>query len=107
MLATVTHRTVTLSKLHRPRLSGRIVQRARLLEQLSTAASLALVIAPAGYGKTTLLSSWLETCDLPSAWLSLDEHDNDLVVFGNGLAAAVRLLFPAACQNTLELRYWR
>jgi LuxR family transcriptional regulator, maltose regulon positive regulatory protein len=95
--------SITLSKLHRPRLSGRPVQRARLLEQLSTSASLMLVIAPAGYGKTTLLATWLETCALPSAWLSLDEHDDDLVVFGTYLAAAVRTLFPAACQDTLDL----
>jgi LuxR family transcriptional regulator, maltose regulon positive regulatory protein len=94
---------ITLSKLHRPRVGGQPVQRDRLLAQLSAMAGLTLVIAPAGYGKTTLLATWLETCTLPSAWLSLDEHDDDLVVFGTYLAAAVRTLFPAACQDTLEL----
>ena len=73
------------------------------MQQLNAAANLTLVIAPAGYGKTTLLSTWLETGVVPSAWLSLDEHDNDLVVFVSYLVAAVRTLFPTACHDTLEL----
>ena len=36
-----------------------------------------LVSAPAGYGKSTLLSAWLEQLEFPSAWLSLDDKDND------------------------------
>jgi LuxR family maltose regulon positive regulatory protein len=36
-----------------------------------------LVVAPAGYGKTTLLSQWAEHSDLAFAWVSLDEGDND------------------------------
>jgi len=39
---------------------------------------LTLVSAPAGYGKSTLLSCWLESSDTSSAWVSLDEKDNDL-----------------------------
>ena len=73
------------------------------MQQLNAAANLTLVIAPAGYGKTTLLSTWLENSVVPSAWLSLDEHDNDLVVFVSYLVAAVRTLFPAACHDTLQL----
>ena len=95
--------SISRTKLHRPRVGSQSVVRARLIQQLNAAANLTLVIAPAGYGKTTLLSTWLETGVVPSAWLSLDEHDNHLVVFASYLVAAVRTLFPTACHATLEL----
>lgn len=94
---------ISRTKLYRPRVGSQSVLRARLVQQLNASAYLTLVIAPAGYGKTTLLSSWLDTGIMPSAWVSLDEHDNDLVVFVSYLIAAVRTLFPAACPDTLEL----
>ena len=65
------------------------------MARLNGLAGLTLVIAPAGYGKTTLLSTWLEQSDLPSAWLSLDEQDNDPALFVTYLISAVRTLFPA------------
>jgi len=51
----------------------------------------------AGPGKTALLAQWLEECPQPSAWLSLDEHDNDLTILMSYLIAAVWTLFPGAC----------
>lgn len=71
------------AKLYRPRLSEALVERPRVLEPLNThrRRPLTLVSAAAGYGKTTLVSSWLEASDFPSAWLSLDERDDDLVTF--------------------------
>jgi LuxR family transcriptional regulator, maltose regulon positive regulatory protein len=85
---------ITLTKLQRPRVGRRLVARPRLLEQLDATQSLTLVVAPAGGGKTTLLSAWLETCGLPSAWVSLDEHDDDLRLFATYLIKALRTLFP-------------
>ncbi len=85
---------ITLTKLQRPRVGHRLVPRPRLLERLDAAQSLTLVVAPAGGGKTTLLSTWLETCNLPNAWLSLDEHDNDLGLFTTYLIKALQTLFP-------------
>ena len=73
------------------------------MERLNGLAGLTLVIAPAGYGKTTLLSTWLGQSDVPSAWLSLDEHDNDPALFVTYLVSAVRTLFPQACHETLAL----
>ena len=64
-------RSLTLTKLRRPRIAHGLVRRVRLLEQLNTPHSLTFILAPAGYGKTTLLSTWLETCQAPNAWLSL------------------------------------
>jgi LuxR family maltose regulon positive regulatory protein len=94
-------RSLTLTKLQRPRVGRGVVPRPRLLEQLNTLHSLTFILAPAGYGKTTLLSTWLETCGVPYAWLSLDEHDNDLAVFVTGLAEALHSMLPGAVDNTL------
>ena len=51
--------------------------------------ALILVSAPAGYGKTTLISSWLKERQIPSAWLSLDGGDNDPIRFLQYLIAAL------------------
>jgi LuxR family maltose regulon positive regulatory protein len=93
------------TKLYRPRITGDLVPRPRLLERLEQRRDrpLTLVVAPAGYGKTTLVTSWLATCDYPSAWLSLDEDDNDLVVFLSYFSAAVQTIFPGAVGKTSAL----
>ena len=79
--------------------------RARVRERLghSLDRSLTLVCAPAGYGKTTLLSEWLAGSGHPYAWLSLDESDDDLAVFLNYFIAAIRTAYPQACADTLGL----
>jgi LuxR family transcriptional regulator, maltose regulon positive regulatory protein len=75
--------------------------RVRLLEQLNKPHDLTFILAPAGYGKTTLLSTWLETCQVPYAWLSLDEHDNDLAMFVTGLVEALHGALPPVADKTL------
>jgi LuxR family maltose regulon positive regulatory protein len=62
-----------------------------------------LVSAPAGYGKSALISSWLETYENPGAWLSLSESDGDLRTFISYFIAAVHEHFPESCQNTQAL----
>src|SRR5512143_368178 len=94
--------SLTLTKLQRPRVGRGLMARPQLLERLGASQGLTLVLAPAGYGKTTLLSMWLESCDLPNAWLSLDEHDDDLVVFATYLAEALHTMFPAVADDTLR-----
>jgi len=93
------------TKLYRPRSRGDIVPRPRLLERLGQhrGRPLTLISAPAGYGKTTLVDSWLDECDCPSAWLSLDEYDNDPAVFLSYLLAAVQSAFPESKLKTLAL----
>jgi LuxR family maltose regulon positive regulatory protein len=80
------------SKLFIPPLRPSLVPRPRLIqllnEGLSTEHKLTLISAPAGFGKTTLVVDWLKQIDLPAAWLSLDEADNDLPRFLAYLAAA-------------------
>jgi LuxR family maltose regulon positive regulatory protein len=68
------------TKLHRPPVVADHLHRQHLLDWLNKRLHrpLTLVSAPAGYGKTTLISCWLESLDIPSAWLSIDKTDNDL-----------------------------
>nr|MCU0363936.1 hypothetical protein [Bacteroidales bacterium] len=79
------------TKLHRPRLTRKLVHRPRLLEKLDqiTSRPLTVVCAPAGFGKTTLVSEWIERMEagqapgsvrLPAAWLSLEPGDNDVAI---------------------------
>ena len=71
-----------------------VVRRDRLLTRLEDGAGarLTLLAAPAGFGKTTLLASWLARAehDRAVAWLSLDAADSDPTVFWAGVAAALR-----------------
>ncbi len=64
---------------------------------------LTLVAAPAGYGKSILVSSWLSACERPSAWLSLDETIDDLGVFLTYFVTAIQTIFPGALRQTLAL----
>lgn len=93
------------TKLYRPPLHADFIPRPQLLEQFDgwQQRPLTLVSAPAGYGKSTLVSSWLESLDDPSAWLSLDENDDDLALFLNYFLACVQSSFPDAVNNTVAL----
>jgi LuxR family maltose regulon positive regulatory protein len=66
----------------------------RLEDGLRPGQRLTLVSAPAGYGKTTLLSEWAAGTDQPVAWLSLDAGDNDPVRFWTYVVAALRQVDP-------------
>jgi len=90
------------TKFYRPAVPQDLVVRSRLLDMISQGLSrpLTLVCAPAGYGKTILVSSFLETCALPWAWLSLDENDNDLRLFLDYLLTALDTLFPGSLHHT-------
>lgn len=95
------------TKLQRPQLPEDLVSRPRLLEQLHRGmdCKLTLISAQAGAGKTTVLAQWLADVGhiKPSAWLSLDEHDNDLMVFLGYLCEAIRTVFRAACDEAFDL----
>ena len=82
-------------------------ERPRLLEKLDQVLqkSVALISAPAGFGKTTLLTQWLARCPLPNAWLQLDENDCEIPAFLSGVVAALRQLFPGCLQKTADLQH--
>ena len=92
-------------KLQRPPLQADFVPRPQLFEQLTRwqQRPLTLISAPAGYGKTTLVTGWLETVGIPKAWVSVDEHDDDLLQFLNCFLAAIRSIFPHTLEDTLAL----
>ncbi|MFN2225662.1 MAG: AAA family ATPase, partial [Anaerolineae bacterium] len=66
----------------------------QLEEGLHLGRRMTLVSAPAGFGKTTLLSDWLRQAGRPTTWLSLDEGDNDLARFLAYLIAALQRIDP-------------
>jgi LuxR family maltose regulon positive regulatory protein len=83
------------TKLHVPRRRRGLVARPRLSERLSRGAesALTLVSAPAGFGKTTLLTEWLAAAPADgrsAGWLSLDQRDNDPALFWTYLVAALK-----------------
>ena len=90
------------TKLHRPRVTADLVHRPRLKVLLNSGLDhpLILVAAPAGFGKSTLLSAWLETIDFPNAWISLSEADNDFGVFLAYFLDAIQTLFPDSLPET-------
>ena len=67
------------TKLYVPGLRPSLVPRPRLVNKLNIGllGKLTLISAPAGFGKTTLVSEWVAGCEQSVAWLSLDEDDND------------------------------
>ncbi len=102
------------TKFYVPRPRRNVVARPRLLDRLDQVrqGALMLVSAPAGFGKTTLLSEWLVARDrqmvggdgpLPAAWLSLDAEDNDLRRFLSYLTAALATVAPQAVEETQAL----
>jgi LuxR family maltose regulon positive regulatory protein len=93
------------TKLNRPPLPVDLVPRPRLTDWLDKRRErpLTLVSAPAGYGKSTLISCWLESVDCPTAWLSLDERDNEFGVFLGYFLAAIQTVFPDGVPETQAL----
>lgn len=83
---------ILTTKLYIPPTRPDLVPRPRLIERLNDGLhrKLTLISAPAGFGKTTLVSDWLRQIDLPAAWLSLDEGDNDPTRFLTYFIAALR-----------------
>ena len=85
---------ILATKLYVPPPQHRVVLRPRLIERLNEGLHrrLILISAPAGFGKTTLLSEWVAALPRPVAWLSLDEGDSDPTRFLAYLVAALRTI---------------
>src|SRR5918912_329981 len=98
------------TKLHLPSPRRRLVQGARLIDRLEAEGGerprLVLVAAPAGFGKTTLLTQWLSearTSQHRVAWLALDPGDADVGLFLTHLVAAIQTAEPEAGIDALAL----
>lgn len=95
-------RPLLATKLYIPPLRSDIVLRSHLIDRLdedlchgpSFSRKLTLISAPAGFGKTTLISAWIAGCERSAAWLSLDEEDSDPLRFLTYLIAALQTIVP-------------
>jgi len=94
-----------VTKLHIPIPRSNLVLRQRLIEKLDTGLNvkLTLISAPAGFGKSTLLSHWVKQAAARThiAWLSLDEGDNDLARFLTYFVAALQTIDNKIGDGTL------
>ena len=91
-----THDPFVDAKFVIPRRPSGMLRRTRLLRQLRSAADrpVVAIVAPPGYGKTSLLVQWATESSGPVAWLTADDSDSDPVVFLTDLATAIDRLEP-------------
>src|SRR5687767_6307732 len=96
---------ILATKLYVPPPGVKTVLRARLIERLNAGLHrrLTLISAPAGSGKTTLVSEWIADCERPTAWLSLDEGDKDPARFLAYLVAALQTIDPTIGEGVLRV----
>jgi ATP/maltotriose-dependent transcriptional regulator MalT len=89
------------TKLQVPRSRPGLVPRRRLADRLEEGLNrgLVLVAAPAGYGKSVLLSEWVRGMTETAAWLSLDGGDNDPVRFWRHVLAALDMVRPGIAER--------
>ena len=87
---------ILATKLYIPPPRPKVVIRSRLIERLNegllASRKLTIISAPAGFGKTTLVSEWIASSGRPAAWLSLDEGDNDPTRFLTYLISALQMI---------------
>lgn len=102
---------ILATKLYIPPPRPKVVLRPHLLERLNdglrqdpgSGRKLTLISAPAGFGKTTLVSEWVAGCERRAAWLSLDEGDNDPTRFLAYLVAALRTIVADIGEGVLSV----
>ena len=99
--------TLLSTKLHIPAARPDAVARARLVtaldEGLRLGHRLTLVSAPPGFGKTVLIREWIEALARPTAWLTLDEGDDDARRLVRYVIAALALATDCVRQAAAEL----
>ena len=101
--------SILRTKLYVPSSRPNLVHRPRLIGMLSEGFEpgqhfgrrLILISAPAGFGKTSLVSEWIENFDDPVAWLSLDEGDNDPIRFMVYVISALQTIDPKIGESIL------
>ena len=96
---------VLTTKLYVPPLRTEVVLRPNLIARLNGGLNrkLTLISAPAGFGKTTLVSEWTAQCERPVAWLSLDEGDNNPTCFLIYFVAALQTVAPKIGETALGI----
>ena len=94
-----------VNNLRKPPLPEGLVHRRELIERLENGRGkrLTLVVAPGGYGKSTLVCDWLQACHQPHVWWSLDNNDNDLHRFLTSWIAALSEIAPEPSKHLKPL----
>jgi LuxR family maltose regulon positive regulatory protein len=94
-----------LTKLHIPPVGNNIVHRSELFEKLNSGLSrkLILISAPAGFGKTTVVSDWIDQNKIPTTWFSIDNGDNDPIDFLSYIISGIQSIHTAFGQSALKL----
>lgn len=97
--------SILATKLYTPSPRSKTVLRLRLTQRLNEGldGKLTLISAPAGFGKTTLVSEWVANCARPVAWLSVDESDNDPTRFLTYVVAALQTIAPMLGESVLAV----
>ncbi|KPK03711.1 MAG: hypothetical protein AMJ56_18660 [Anaerolineae bacterium SG8_19] len=98
-------RTLVQTKLYIPPLRPNLVPRPHLFDKLNAGLSgkLTLVSAPAGFGKSTLLSHWISQSEINFCWVTLEENDNDIIRFLAYFIAALQTIDVAVGDQLLSL----
>ncbi|NMB90004.1 MAG: hypothetical protein GYA17_16730 [Chloroflexi bacterium] len=93
------------TKLYLPRPHADAIPRPRLVARLNElpGCRLALLSAPAGFGKTTLLSQWLRQQSIPAGWVTLDEDDDSPAALSRYLAAGWQSALPGVGETALAM----
>ena len=94
-----------LTKLHIPSSGQNIVHRTALFEKLNSGLerNLILVSAPAGFGKTTVVSDWIDQKKIPTGWFSIDNGDNDPAVFLGYIISGIQNIHADFGRSALQL----
>lgn len=105
MPGSTSEQVLLVTKLAIPLVRSDVVARVRLTNQLQLGIQrpLTLIAAPAGFGKTTLLSTWLEHAPLLAAWVSLEPDDDDLPRFWSYVFTALERVHPGRGASALNL----
>ncbi len=93
------------SRLRPQKISGSVLKRKTLIEDLKndSSKSLILICAPAGYGKTTLAQLFLETISYPTAWLSISEDFSNILQLQNYIVHSLKRLKEDFGQATIDM----
>lgn len=93
------------SKLNIPMCSQNLITRDALIKLLNKCSDyrLSVISCSAGYGKTTLLSQWIQTLEMKVAWLTIDKSDNDPIRFIHYLLRAIRRIKSDGMDKSIEL----
>ena len=94
-----------ITKLNKPNPTSKLIFRKELIDKLENGKEkkLTLVSAPAGYGKSTAISQWIDNDSLPYVWYSLDKSDNEINNFLQYTISGIQSVYSNIGANAIKL----